>query len=153
MFLQIIFIMIIQMGCNFFVKKDLGIIMKTYFIHFGYIYFYTTTSGRFPTFPRNKIGAGHFCIKKSAQVRIRAGQNPRRSKSAQKKNEPTLLYSALIKKKFVCEVNSFAFNDNSLHWEHGCIFCAAITYLSITITSNLSVLQSVTYLINQYYFL
>ena len=28
----------------------------------------------------------------------------------------------LIKKKFVCEVNSFAFNGNSLHWEHDCIF-------------------------------
>ena len=34
----------------------------------------------------------------STQVRIGAGQNRRRSKSAQKKNEPTLLYSALIKK-------------------------------------------------------
>ena len=38
-----------------------------------------------------------------------------RSASAQKKNEPTLLCSALIKKKFVIEVNSFAFNGNSLH--------------------------------------
>ena len=39
-----------------------------------------------------------------------------------KKNEPTLLYSALIKKKFMCEVNSLAFNRNLLHWEHDCIF-------------------------------
>ena len=39
-----------------------------------------------------------------------------------KKNEPTLLYSVLIKRKFVCEVNSFAFNGNSLRWEHDCIF-------------------------------
>ena len=52
----------------------------------------------------------------------RAGQNRRRSESAQKKNELTWLYSALIKKKFVCEVNSFAFNGNSLHWELDCIF-------------------------------
>ena len=51
-----------------------------------------------------------------------AGQNRPRSKSAQKTNEPTLLYSALIKKKFVCKVNSFAFNGNLLHWEHDCIF-------------------------------
>ena len=43
------------------------------------------------------------------------GQNWLRSKSAQKKNEPTWLYSALIKKKkFVCEVNSFAFNGYKL---------------------------------------
>ena len=47
---------------------------------------------------------------------ISAQQNRRRNK------EPTLLYSTLIKKKFVCEVNSFAFNGNSLHWEHDCIF-------------------------------
>ena len=47
--------------------------------------------------------------------------NQRRPKSAQKKNELTLLYSALIK-KFVSEVNSFAFNGNSLLWEHDCIF-------------------------------
>ena len=57
----------------------------------------------------------------SAQA-ISAQHNQRRSKSAQKKNEPTLLYLALIKKKFVCKVNSFVFNDNSLHWEHDCIF-------------------------------
>ena len=36
-------------------------------------------------------------------------------------NELTFLHSALIKKKFVCEANSFAFNGNSLHWERGCI--------------------------------
>ena len=59
---------------------------------------------------------------KSVQAKIGAGQNRRRSKSAQKKNEPTWLYSALIKKKFVYEVNSFAFNGNLLHWEHDCIF-------------------------------
>ena len=59
------------------------------------------------TFWRNKIGAG---------------QNRPRPKSAQKKNEPTLMYSALIKIKFVCKVNNFAFNGNSLHWEHDCIF-------------------------------
>ena len=40
------------------------------------------------------------------------------SKSVQKKDEPTLLYSALIKKNIVSEVNSFAFNGNLLHWEH-----------------------------------
>ena len=50
---------------------------------------------------------------------ISAQHNPRRSQSAQKKNE---LHSAFIKKKFVCEVNSFAFNGNSLRWEHDCIF-------------------------------
>ena len=58
------------------------------------------------------ISAQHnLCRPESAQVKIDA-----------EKNEPTWLYSALIKNKFVCEVNSFAFNDNSLHWEHGCIF-------------------------------
>ena len=67
---------------------------------------------RSTTFQRNKVGAGHFG----------AGQNWHRSKSAQKKNEPTWLYSALIKNKFVCKVNSFAFNGNSLHWEYDCIF-------------------------------
>ena len=39
-----------------------------------------------------------------------------------RKNELTWLYLALIKKKFMCEVDSFAFNGNSLHWEHDCIF-------------------------------
>ena len=56
------------------------------------------------------IGAGHFGTT-SAQVKIGA-----------EINEPTLLYSAFIKKKFVCEVNSFAFNGNLLHWEHDSIF-------------------------------
>ena len=50
-------------------------------------------------------------------TKIVAGQNPRRKKMNQ-----LLLYSALIKNKFVCEVNSFAFNGNSLHCEHDCIF-------------------------------
>ena len=58
---------------------------------------------------------------------ISAQENRPRPESPQakigaEKIEPTLLYSALIKKKFVCEVNSFAFNGNSLHWEHDCIF-------------------------------
>ena len=35
-----------------------------------------------------------------------------------RKNEPTLLYSGLIKRK----VNSFAFNGNLLHLKHDCIF-------------------------------
>ena len=38
------------------------------------------------------------------------------------KNELTLLYSTLIKNKFVCKVKSFAFNGNLLHWEHDFIF-------------------------------
>ena len=72
------------------------------------------------------IDLRHFCITKSAQD-ISAQHNLRRSESAQaeigaEKNEPTWLYSALIRKEFVCEVNSFAFNGNSLHWEHDCIF-------------------------------
>ena len=48
----------------------------------------------------------------------------RRSESAQKKNQLpiTLLYSALIK-KFVCKIESFAFDGNSLHCQHDdCIF-------------------------------
>ena len=45
-----------------------------------------------------------------------AQQNRRR------KNESTWLYLALIKKKFVCQVNSFAFNGNLLHWKHDHIF-------------------------------
>ena len=58
---------------------------------------------------------------------ISAQHNRRRPKSWQvkictEKNELTWLYSALIKKKFVCEVNRFAFNGNSLHWEHYRIF-------------------------------
>ena len=75
---------------------------------------------RFRTFRRNKIRAEHVQHNRhrseSAQVKIGPGQNLR------KKNEQTLLYSALIKKKFVCEVNSFAFCGNSLHWEHDCSF-------------------------------
>ena len=63
--------------------------------------------GRYRTFRRNKIDAG---------------QSRLGSKSAQKNNKPALLYSALIKKKFVFEVNSFALNGNSLYWEHDCIF-------------------------------
>ena len=63
------------------------------------------------------------------------------TKSAQKKNQPTWLYLALIKKKFVCKVNSFAFNGNSLHWRHDCIFALPLRYLSITITSKLSALN------------
>ena len=46
-----------------------------------------------------KIGAGqNWRRPKSAQAKIGAGQIRRRPKSAQKKNEPTWLYSALIKK-------------------------------------------------------
>ena len=53
---------------------------------------------------------------------ICTSQSRHRSKSAEKKNELSLLYSALIKIKFVCQVNNFAFNGNSLHWEYDCIF-------------------------------
>ena len=61
------------------------------------------------------------------QAKIGAGQNRCRPESAQvkidaEKNESTWLYLVLIKNKFVCEVNSFAFNGKLLHWEHGCIF-------------------------------
>ena len=66
------------------------------------------------TFRHNKIGAGHFTA----------------TKSTQKKNELTLLFSAFIKKKIVCEVNSFAFNGNSLHSEHECIFALPL-HLSV----------------------
>ena len=60
---------------------------------------------RFTTFRRNKLGAG---------------QTRRRSNSAQKKNELTLLYSAWIKNKN--RTQSLAFNGNSLRLEHDCIF-------------------------------
>ena len=63
-----------------------------------------------------------FCHTLPTIYDISAQHNRRKPKSSQEKNEPTLLYSALIKKKFVSEVNSFAFNGNSLHWEHDCIF-------------------------------
>ena len=47
-------------------------------------------------------------------------------------NQLGCLYSALIKKKIVCKVNSFAFNGNSLHWEHDCIFalplCSSVNH-------------------------
>ena len=59
----------------------------------------------------SKLDLRHFGSTKSTQAKIGA-----------EKIEPTWLYSALIKKKFVCEVNSFALNGNSLHWEHDCIF-------------------------------
>ena len=44
---------------------------------------------------------------------ILAQHNQRRSELVQKKKkELTLLYLALIKKKFICEINSFVFNGN-----------------------------------------
>ena len=78
--------------------------------------------------PFIKHDSRHFRATKSVQdisalVRIGKSQNRCRPKSAQKKYELTWLYSALIKKKkIVSEVSSFAFNGNSLHWEHDCIF-------------------------------
>ena len=83
---------------------------------------------RRPKSMQAKIGSGRNRLRpKSAQAKIGSGLNRCRPKSAHvkigtEKNEPTLLYSALIKKKFMCKVNSFAFNGNLLHWEHDCIF-------------------------------
>ena len=77
------------------------------------------------TFRLNKISAGHFGSTKSP-LDISAKHNRRRSKSAQNKNKTTLLYSTLIRKKFVCEVNSFAFTGSTLHWEHDCIFALSL---------------------------
>ena len=48
---------------------------------------------------------------------IDAGQNRRRSKSAQKKMNQLCCIRRWLKK-----IKSFAFNGNSLHWEHDCIF-------------------------------
>ena len=69
----------------------------------------------------------HFGAGRRSESTQGTDQNRRRPKSAQvkidaEKNELTVLYSALTKKNFVCEFNSFAFNGNSLHWEHDCIF-------------------------------
>ena len=35
----------------------------------------------------------------------------------------------IISKKFICKVNSFAFNGNSFHVKRDCIFCTAITLI------------------------
>ena len=82
-------------------------------------------------YPNSKGESRHFGATKSAQVKINA-----------EKNEPTWLYSALIKKKFVCKVNSFVFNGNSLHWEHDCNFvlplCSSVNHYYKQVISNQS---------------
>ena len=50
------------------------------------------------------------------QAKIGAGQN------WHKKKLTNFVVFGLIKKKIVYEANSFAFNGNSLHWKHDCIF-------------------------------
>ena len=81
----------------------------------------------FCNFKRHHLAIYNISTQQNRCNIICSGRNRHRSKSAQvkigpEKNELTLLYSALIKKKSVSEVNSFAFNGNSLHWEHDCIF-------------------------------
>ena len=63
------------------------------------------------TFQHHIIGTGqNWCRPKSAQDKI----------GIEKKLTNFVVFG-LIKKKFVYEANSFAFNGNSLHWEHDCI--------------------------------
>ena len=102
------------------------------------IYDILAQQNRRRTFLRNIIGAGqNRCRPKLVQAKIGAGQNRRRPKSAQvkicvKRNQPTWLYLTLIKKNSCAKFNSFAFNGNSLHWEHDCIFalplCSSVNH-------------------------
>ena len=85
---------------------------------------------RFTTFRRNKIGAGHF-----------AQHNRRWSKSAQKKNEPTLLYSALIKKNSCAKLIVLRLMVTRYVGNMIAFLRCRYANLSITITSKLSALN------------
>ena len=71
------------------------------------------TFKRIIIFDLRRFGATKSAQNISAQVKI--GEEKKRTNFV-------VQYSALIKKKFVCEANSFAFNGNLLRWEHDCIF-------------------------------
>ena len=56
----------------------------------------------------------------------------RRNKIGAEKKCTNLVVFGVNRKKFVCEVNSFALTGNSLHWEHDCIFmlplCSSVNH-------------------------
>ena len=86
-----------------------------------------------------ELNLRHFCTTKlvqdiAVQVRIGPGQNRHR-------NELILLYSALIKKRICCEVNSFAFMVTRYFGNMIAFLLCHYTYLSITTTSKLSALN------------
>ena len=91
--------------------------------------------------PYCKDKSGHFGATKSVQVRIGTGQNRCWAKSAQNKNEPTWLNSALIKKNscaklIVLRVMVTRYIGNMIVF-----LCCHYAHLSITITSKLSALN------------
>ena len=110
-----------------------------------------------------RIGTGqNWCRSESAQVRISAGQNQRRSelaqirigtgqnrhrtksaqvKMAQKKNELTLLFSTLIKKKSFAKLTVLRLMVTHYIGNMIVFLPCHYAYLSITITSKLSALN------------
>ena len=94
--------------------------------------------GRFTTFRLNKIGAGHF----RATLSARRSESAQAKISAEKKNELTLLYSALIKKKNSYSKLIFLRSMVIRYIGNMIAFLRChYAYLSITITSKLSALN------------